>query len=402
MARHLVRMGVGDLLELVGGARVLGLRVVVEIDHATLVDRDVLEDRPERARHAEDVRLGLGRQPDHLRVAAAFEVEDAVRPPAVLVVPDQRARGVGRERRLARAREAEEDRDVAVRPDVGGAVHREDLLQREAIVHHGEDRLLDLAGIERAADDDLAAGRMEDDERARSRPVRLGIRLDVRRVEHERLRLVGVQLVAGRTDEHRLREQGVVRARRDHADADPMLRVGAGERVDHVETLLGREEVGHLATEVVEARLLERPVDLSPPDPLLGAGLAHDELVLRRAAGESARVDDQRATLRELPVPAPQRVGVQLGRGGVPEDLAGRLDPVPLQPRLRRRRGHRGRSPRVLVRAVARRRTVRVPRSPKRSRKSTVMAGENGGRATAHDGIERTAPTSASRATSAE
>ncbi len=57
---HLVRMGVGDPLELVGGAGVLRLRVVVEVDDAALVDRDVLEDRPERVGHAEDVGLGLG------------------------------------------------------------------------------------------------------------------------------------------------------------------------------------------------------------------------------------------------------------------------------------------------------------------------------------------------------
>ena len=53
---------------------------------------DVLEDRPEGVRRREDLGLGLGREADHLRVAAALDVEDARVAPAVLVVADQRAR----------------------------------------------------------------------------------------------------------------------------------------------------------------------------------------------------------------------------------------------------------------------------------------------------------------------
>ena len=99
---------VRDLLELVGGAGVLGLREVVEVDGAALIDDDVLEDRPERARRPVDLGLRLRVEADHLGVAAALEVEDAVPAPAVLVVADQRAVRLGRERRLARPGEAEE------------------------------------------------------------------------------------------------------------------------------------------------------------------------------------------------------------------------------------------------------------------------------------------------------
>ena len=60
----------------------------------------------------------MWRQADGLGVAAALEVEDAVVAPAVLVVADEDPLGIGRERRLARARQAEEDRHVAVRADV--------------------------------------------------------------------------------------------------------------------------------------------------------------------------------------------------------------------------------------------------------------------------------------------
>ena len=90
----------------------------------TSVDDDVLEHGAESARGRVDLRLGLGRQPDRLRVAAAFEIEDALVAPPVLVVADQLALGIARERRLARAGQSEEQRDIARLADVGRAVHR--------------------------------------------------------------------------------------------------------------------------------------------------------------------------------------------------------------------------------------------------------------------------------------
>jgi hypothetical protein len=53
---------------------------------------------------------------DRLGVAAALEVEGAAIGPAMLVVADQRAGGVGRQRRLAGARQAEEDGGVLGSP----------------------------------------------------------------------------------------------------------------------------------------------------------------------------------------------------------------------------------------------------------------------------------------------
>ena len=280
MAGALRRQRVRDLLELVGRACVLGLRVVVEVEDAVLVDRDVLEDRAEGASRPVDLRLGGGREPDHLRVAAALDVEDARVAPAVLVVSDQEPLRVGREGRLARAGEPEEDRHLPVLAEVRGAVHRKDAFERKAVVHHGEDRLLDLAGVEGAPDQDLAPARMEHDEGAAARPVLDRVGLDRRRVQDECLRLELGEILRGRLDEERLGEERVVRVVGDDADADPVLGIGACERVDDVHVALG---VGgdDLVAEAIEQLLLEGLVDASPPDPVLGAGLAHHELVLR-------------------------------------------------------------------------------------------------------------------------
>ena len=331
MARALRRQVIRDLLELVRGARVLRLRVVVEVEHAALVHDDVLEHGPERLRRAEDLRLRLRGQPDHLGVAAAFDVEDAVVRPAVLVVADQMALGIGGERRLAGPREPEEHRHAPVAAHVRGAVHRHHVAQRQPVVHDREDRLLDLARVVRPPDEHLRTGRVQDDERAGARAVHLGIGLDGGRVQHERFRLVPTELLLGRIDEERLREQRVPRAVGDDPERQAVRGIGAGERIDDIDVLL--VEVGDdLRTQPLEAVFLDRLVDRSPPEPIFGAGLAHDELVERRAAGVLAGVDDERPALGKLRLAAQQRMAVQQRRGGVPVHAAGRRQAVRIEP----------------------------------------------------------------------
>ena len=176
--------GVRDEFERIGRARVLGLRLVVEIDEARLgIEADILQHRAEAQGRVVDLGLGLARQLDGLGVAAALEVEHAVRAPAVLVVADQRAVRIGRERGLAGAGEAEEQRDVAVLADVGRAVHRHHAFGRQVIVERREHRLLHLAGIEAAADQDHALGQVERDHGLAAHAVLLRIGLEGRQAE---------------------------------------------------------------------------------------------------------------------------------------------------------------------------------------------------------------------------
>ena len=78
---------------------------VVQIDLACdRIVNDVLQNRAEHLRRAINVGLRFGRQFDHFRIAAAFEVEDAIVGPAVLVVADQTSFRIGGERRLAGSR----------------------------------------------------------------------------------------------------------------------------------------------------------------------------------------------------------------------------------------------------------------------------------------------------------
>src|SRR6185295_20362116 len=125
--------------------------------------------------------------PDGLRVAAAFEVEDAAVAPSVFVVADELARRIARERRLARAREAEEERDISRGADVGGAVHREDVFEREDVVQDAEDRLLHLAGVAGAADEDELLREIERDDDFGARAMTGRVGLETRRVDDREL-----------------------------------------------------------------------------------------------------------------------------------------------------------------------------------------------------------------------
>ena len=86
-----------DLLNVVDGVGdtgVLGDGLVGEVDLAVLVEGNVLEQRV-AADGIVDVGLGVLVEVDDLGVAAALEVEDAVVVPAVLVIADEQALGVG-------------------------------------------------------------------------------------------------------------------------------------------------------------------------------------------------------------------------------------------------------------------------------------------------------------------
>ena len=168
---------------------------------------------------------------------------------------------------------------------------------------------------------------MQHDESAGARPVRLGIGLERGRMQDERLWLEDAELVFGRVDEHRAGEERVVGVVRDDADGDPLLRVGAGERIDDVDVAVA-DVRDDLLAQTLEVLLRDLRVDLAPPDPVLGARLADDELVLRRAARVLARVDGQRAALGEPALVPLEGVHVELRGARVPVDGALGLDPV--------------------------------------------------------------------------
>jgi hypothetical protein len=108
-------------------------------------------------------------------------------------------------------------------------------------------------------------------------------------------------------------------------------RIGARERVDDVE-VLALEVRDDLAAQAVEPLFGQLAVYVPPADPPLRTRLADDELVLRRAAGVEAGVDDERPTLGEASVADEQGMRVEQGRGGTPVDASDRMDAVLVEP----------------------------------------------------------------------
>ncbi len=144
------------MLHRVCHARIVRDRDVVVVGLAVLVEHHVFADRA-KADGVEDLRLVERVQALALGVAAALDVEDAHVGPAVLVIADQQARGVGRKRGLAGAGEAKEHGGLACGCRHWRAMHGEHVvLDGQQVVHDAENGLFDLAGITGAGDQNHA------------------------------------------------------------------------------------------------------------------------------------------------------------------------------------------------------------------------------------------------------
>lgn len=150
-----------------------------------------------------NVRFLFGVQVDAFGIAAAFEVEDASRRPAVFVVADELAVRVCRQGRFPRAGQAEEDgRFLRDRVHVGRAVHGQDAFVRQEVVHDGEDALFDFTGVLRAGDEDDPRFVVDDDRRFGTDAVRLRVAAVARRDDDRKVRVAELaQFVGRRADE---------------------------------------------------------------------------------------------------------------------------------------------------------------------------------------------------------
>jgi hypothetical protein len=125
---------------------------------------------------------------------------------------------------------------------------------------------------------------VHDDERAGARAVAGRVGLHLGGVQHGEVGRERRELLGGGADEHVAHEVGVPRVGQHVAHAQPVRRVGAAVQVLH-EQLGQRAEVRpHVGEQGVEVRLGHRLVDPAPVHVRLARRLAHDELVVGRAA----------------------------------------------------------------------------------------------------------------------
>lgn len=198
-----------------------------------------------------NVGLLFGREANALGVAAALNVEDAAVAPAVLVVANEGAVGVGRQRRLAGAGEAEEEGHVAVFALVGRRVQGQDVvLDGHLVEEDGEDALFHLAGVLGAENDHFLLGEVDGDRRGRRHALGVAVGGEGAGIVDGVVGVEVLELLAGRADEHVAHEEGMVGAGADDADADAVLFIPAGVAIDDVDAVARVEVVdGALAVD---------------------------------------------------------------------------------------------------------------------------------------------------------
>ena len=197
-------------------------------------------------------------------------------------------------------------------------MHRHHAFGRQIVVERREHRLLHLAGIEAAADQDHALGEIERDHGFGAHAVALRIGLEGRQAEDGEIRHVGGKLARLGADQQRADEQRVPGQLGEDARLDAVLRIGAAIEVLR-EKLLALGVIEEVVEQNVELLGRELAV-LLPPDGLLGLRVADDEFVLRRTAGVDAGLGAERAAFNDMAFIRGEREFVELLGGKIPVD----------------------------------------------------------------------------------
>ena len=242
----------------------------------------------------------------------------------MLVVTDEDAVRIGRQRGLAGAGETEEQRDVAVVADICRAVHRHHALRRQIEVQRGEDRFLHFAGIGRVADQDDLLREVDRDDRVRAHAMALGIGLERGQVDDREFGDEISKLRSHRTDQQLTNEQRMPGQLGVDAGLYPVFRIGAA-----VEILSEQGLAARMRDEIVVEQLEVGLGDLAiavPPDGVLGQRVDDGVLILGRAAGMHAGLRADRAALDQRRLPCCDGMLVERRRGQIPMHRAQPLE----------------------------------------------------------------------------
>ena len=275
-----------DEVNRVRSASVLGERRIVVIDFSSLgITNGVFQNRAEFDRVI-DFGLAVGGKMDALRIATAFDVDNTLIGPVVLVVANELTRGFGRKRRFAGARKTKEETGIAVVAFVGRAVHGKEALLRHEIIHDREDALLHFARILGAEDDEFAALKVEVDGSRRSEgfSCRVGNKLPGVEDDVVRFAKAGELFLRG-TDQHVVHEERMIGASADDTNLETIFRIPTGESVDDIEMIASIEVVNRARSVLKERGVGDLLVDGPPPNVVGAFGVVDDALVFRTTTG---------------------------------------------------------------------------------------------------------------------
>ena len=309
----------GNVLQRVGGAAVLGQADIGVVGVLGLVDDDVFQHGAVLDGFP-DNRLVLLGQVDALGIATAFDVEHHAFAPAVLVVTDQVTAFVGGQGSLAGARQTEEQGHVACFANVGGAVHREYVGSRQQVVLHRKHGFLHFTGVAHAGDQHFFLGEVEDHATIGVGAVTLWHALEVGNVEHLPL-ITASRVVLLRVDEQATAKQVLPGSLGGHLHGQVVV---FGRTYMYVgnEVLLCVVERFNTVPQGIELVGRELTVDRAPGDGSRSGRLVNDETIDWRAAGAVTGANNQRAGIGKLALTATQSffyqiINTQIGVHGV-------------------------------------------------------------------------------------
>ena len=195
-------------------------------------------------------------------------------------------------------------------------MHRHHAFGRQVVVERREHRLLHLAGVVAAADQDHALGEVERDHRLAAHAMTLRVGLERRQAEDGEIGNVVREIRAIRADQQRADEQRVPREFGEDARLDAIFRVGAAKEVLR-ENFLALGVLEEIVEQQIELRRRQLAV-LFPPDRLFGGLVADDEFVFRRAAGVNAGLGTEGAAFDDVAFLVGDRVFVKRRLGEIP------------------------------------------------------------------------------------
>ncbi|CAI8841267.1 NAD-specific glutamate dehydrogenase [Pseudomonas sp. IT-P260] len=319
LAAQVLRGTLGNVLQRVGRAAVLGQADIGVVGVLGIVDDHVFQDGAVLDGFPDDRFVLLG-QVDALGVAAAFDVEDNAFAPAVFVVTDQVTAFIGRQGGFTGARQTEEQGHIAFFADVGSAVHWQHVSGRQQEVLHGEHGFLHLTGVTHAGNQHFLLREVDDHATVGVGAVTLRHALEVGHVEHLPLFTTG-RVVLGRVDEQATTEQVLPGSLGGHFHGQVVIFSRAYMHVGN-KVLLRVVERLDTSPQRVELVGRELAVDRAPGDSGLGGRLFNDETIDWRTAGAVTGANNQSAGIGKLALTALQGffyqiINTQIGVHGV-------------------------------------------------------------------------------------
>mmetsp|Transcript_5437 Transcript_5437/g.12488 ORF Transcript_5437/g.12488 Transcript_5437/m.12488 type:complete len:236 (+) Transcript_5437:615-1322(+) len=235
MTAHGRDLHVGNVLQGIRHPCVLCDAAVVVVHLAcALVEDHILQQRA-KADRIPNLRLLLTCEADGLGIATALNVEDTLVCPGMLVVADQQAILICGQRGLSRSTEAEENGHIAGLALVGAGVHAQNSTLGQQVVHDGENTFLHLPSILRAQNHHLSGLEVQTHRGPGGHAIGGTVRRKGAAVVDGVVRLAEVQqFLLGRSDEHVVHEECMVRSAGDDSNLVAEVRVPPSEAIEHV------------------------------------------------------------------------------------------------------------------------------------------------------------------------